>query len=226
MTDLALIEGAWDQAARENATFNILTDPNYKDDGWPVEEFFAHGRAEIDAAMMRLDTHSPNVGVGAKSALDFGCGVGRTTQALANYFMRVVGVDISEEMIRLARGYDPIDSFGRCSFLHNTRPNLKLFKARTFDLVYSMIVLQHMPQEMQHGYISEFFRVLKPGGMAMFHTPEGPDSGHPGWHLSMFGVPRETVEEWIAGSGGTLIDVEDLGMDSGWRNLRYTAVRA
>jgi hypothetical protein len=49
MTDLALIEASWDQAARENATFNILTDPNHKD-GWELAEFFAHGQAEIDRA--------------------------------------------------------------------------------------------------------------------------------------------------------------------------------
>jgi SAM-dependent methyltransferase len=221
MTDLALIEGAWDQAARENATFNILTDPNYKDDGWPVEEFFAHGRVEIEHAIGRLDA----LGVKWKPgrALDFGCGVGRLTEALANYFRRVDGVDVSTEMIRLARAQNGGHRGGVTYHVNGERLP---FRTRTFEFVYSMIVLQHMPSTMQYGYVSEFFRVLKPGGVAMFHTPEGPDSGHPGWHLSMFGVPRETVEEWIAGSGGTLIDVEDLGMDSGWRNLRYTAVRA
>jgi 2-polyprenyl-3-methyl-5-hydroxy-6-metoxy-1,4-benzoquinol methylase len=213
MSDLALIEAAWDQAARDNAMFNIITDPNHKD-GWPVEEFFAHGRAEIDAAMARLD----ELGVRPATcglALDFGCGVGRLSVALAAHFEYVTAVDIAGEMIARALPHDRVMYFQRDS--------LKDAGTDRFDFVYSMIVLQHMPQDMQHGYVREFFRVLKPGGVAMFHTPEGPDSGHPGWHLSMFGVTRETVGEWIAEAGGTLIDVEDLGVDSGWRNLRYTA---
>jgi ubiquinone/menaquinone biosynthesis C-methylase UbiE len=212
MTDLALIEASWDQAACENATFNILTDPNHKD-GW---EFFAHGQVEIDRAMERLDGL---VECRKGRALDFGCGIGRLTQALASHFKRANGVDVSEEMVSRARSHN--GSPGRVEY-HANGKRLP-FADGTFDLVYSMIVLQHMPQEMQNGYVSEFFRVLKPGGVAMFHTPEGPDSGHPGWHLSMFGVTRETVEEWIAEAGGTLIDIEDLGQDSGWRNLRYTA---
>jgi SAM-dependent methyltransferase len=217
MTDLALIEASWDQAATADAMFNIITDPAKAHGGWTPEEFFAHGQDEIDRAMERL---ADLVDIRLGRALDFGCGLGRLTQALTDWFGKVEGVDISSEMVLRARSYDPRL---RCSFHHNPDGDLSLFKARTFDFVYSMIVLQHMPQDMQHGYVREFFRVLKPGGVAMFHTPEGPDSGHPGWHLSMFGVTRETVGEWIAEGGGTLVDVEDLGVDSGWRNLRYAA---
>jgi SAM-dependent methyltransferase len=217
MSDLALIEAAWDQAARDDAMFNIITDPDCRDGGWNPVEFFAHGRAEIDRAIWHLDDLPVKYKTGR--ALDFGCGIGRTTQALAFIFDRVDGVDISDEMIRLALGHDT----GRCCFHHNACADLKLFRARTFDFVYTMVVLQHMPQDLQHGYVREFFRVLKRGGVVMFEVPEGPDSGHPGWHLSMFGVTRETVGEWIAEAGGTLVDVEDLGVDSGWRNLRYTA---
>jgi ubiquinone/menaquinone biosynthesis C-methylase UbiE len=200
-----------------DAMFNIITDPAKGTVAGPPRSSSLTGRTRStgpwNARRSRID-------IRLGRALDFGCGLGRLTQALTDWFGKVEGVDISSEMILRARSYDPRL---RCSFHHNPDGDLSLFKARTFDFVYSMIVLQHMPQDMQHGYVREFFRVLKPGGVAMFHTPEGPDSGHPGWHLSMFGVTRETVGEWIAESGGTLVDVEDLGVDSGWRNLRYTA---
>jgi 2-polyprenyl-3-methyl-5-hydroxy-6-metoxy-1,4-benzoquinol methylase len=209
MTALEEIRASWDQAARENAIGNILTIP-----GIDRDEFFRHGWREIEALREPLGP----LGIPLGRALDFGCGIGRLSVALARFFAHVDGVDISGEMIARAEPHPDVT--------YHRADDLAAFADASFDFVYSMIVLQHMPQEMQHGYISEFFRVLKPGGVAMFHTPEGPDSGHPGWHLSMFGVLRETVGEWIAGSGGTLIDVEDLGVDSGWRNLRYTAVRA
>jgi 2-polyprenyl-3-methyl-5-hydroxy-6-metoxy-1,4-benzoquinol methylase len=217
MTDLALIEASWDQAALADSMFNIITDPAKANGGWNAEEFFEHGCKEITGALRHLKHLGHRTGGGR--ALDFGCGIGRLTQALSERYERVDGVDISVEMVRQARSYGS----RRCRFHHNPVADLSLFDAGTFDLVYSMIALQHMPQDMQEGYVREFFRVLKPGGVAMFHTPEGPDSGHPGWALSMFGVTRETVEKWIAESGGTLVDVEDLGQDSGWRNLRYTA---
>jgi SAM-dependent methyltransferase len=213
---LAMIEASWDRAAVEDAMYNIITDPAKMNGGWTPDDFFAHGRAEIDAAMRRLDELGLAV---CDRALDFGCGVGRVTQALADWFDRADGVDVSAEMIDRARDYD-----GRIAFHHNPAPDLALFGSATFDLVYSMVVLQHMPQDLQHGYVKEFFRVLEPGGVAMFHVPEGPDTGHPGWALSMYGTPRATVEEWIEEAGGTLIDVEDLGVDASWRNLRYTAV--
>jgi ubiquinone/menaquinone biosynthesis C-methylase UbiE len=93
-----------------------------------------------------------------------------------------------------------------------------------FDLVYTMIVLQHMPQTFQREYVREFFRVLKPGGVAMFEMPDGPDYHHPNDWLSMYGVPRATVEEWIAEDGGRLVDVELIPEPSQWDCLRYTAV--
>jgi predicted TPR repeat methyltransferase len=35
-------------------------------------------------------------------AVDFGCGVGRLTQALGDHFERAIGIDVSPTMIRLA----------------------------------------------------------------------------------------------------------------------------
>jgi SAM-dependent methyltransferase len=214
MTGLAVIKESWDRAAVEDAMYNIITDPAKMNGGWTEQDFLAHGRAEITAAMQRLD--DLGLPVGSRLALDFGCGVGRLTVALAEHFDYVTGIDISTEMIARAIPNE------RVAYIQ--RDSLETAGTARFDLVYSMVVLQHMPQDLQHGYVREFFRVLKPGGVAMFHVPEGPDTGHPGWALSMYGVTRGTVEEWIEDAGGELVDVEDLGVDASWRNLRYTAV--
>lgn len=221
MTDLATIKAGWDQAAREDAMFNIITFADKKDGGWTAEEFFAHGQAEIDAAMVRLGSLGIDlVYTGAERALDFGCGVGRLTQALAEYFSRVDGVDISPEMIDLADVFND----RRCYYHVNETNDLALFEDDTFDLVYTMIVLQHMPRRYQREYVHEFFRVLRPGGVAMFEIPDGPDYRHPNEWLSMYGVPRATVEEWIEEDGGQLVDVELIPEPSQWACLRYTAV--
>jgi len=221
MHDLASIRDSWDAAARQDAMWNIITDPRYANGGWDDQEFFNHGQREIKEAMERLgglglrEYHEPR-------ALDFGCGIGRLTVALAFYHDEVDGVDISAEMIARKR-----EAIGRkCRYHHNTTDDLALFEDDTFDLVYSMIVLQHMPPELQQGYVREFFRVLKlEQGIAMFQVPEGPTTGHPGHHLSMYGVDRDTVEGWITDAGGHLVAVENLGQEADWTSYRYTATR-
>ena len=86
--------------------FNIITFADKKNGGWTAEEFFAHGEAEIDAAMKRLASLGLwHEGCPHGQALDFGCGIGRLTQALMTYYDWVYGVDISPEMIDRAEEY-------------------------------------------------------------------------------------------------------------------------
>jgi ubiquinone/menaquinone biosynthesis C-methylase UbiE len=46
-----------------------------------------------------------------KNALDFGCGTGRSTRFLQALGFNTIGVDISEEMIRLAQKFDPLGMY-------------------------------------------------------------------------------------------------------------------
>jgi len=72
-------------------------------------------------------------------------------------------------MIRLAKRYN---RYGRrCRYYVNERPDLLLFKDNAFDFIYSIFVLQHMPPECSLGYIREFIRVMKVGGLAVFQLP-------------------------------------------------------
>ncbi len=102
-------------------------------------------------------------------ALDFGCGVGRVTQALAPYFDKVDGVDIAPSMIRLANQHNHHGE--RCQYHENTSPDLVLFDANIFDFLYSRIVLMHLPPRLTKRHIAEFSRILRPGGVAVIHIP-------------------------------------------------------
>ena len=51
---------------------------------------------------------------------------------------------------------------------------LALFPNEHFDFLYSSITLQHMPPELIRGYLAEFVRVLRRGGVLMFQLPETP----------------------------------------------------
>lgn len=103
-------------------------------------------------------------------ALDFGCGAGRLTAALAAHFSVVTGVDISLPMLAQARTLHAGNE--RCRFVHNNSLTLSAFADESFDLVYSSLVLQHMPTELAGAYLAEFIRVLRPGGAIVLLVPE------------------------------------------------------
>jgi SAM-dependent methyltransferase len=161
----------WQKLGSDDPFWAVLTDSGKKGNRWDPEEFFRTGQSVVRSLMCRLNklgTEFPHV-----RALDFGCGVGRLTQALAEHFSEVIGVDISPAMIERARTL-PQRGNGRCEFQVNDRPDLRLFPDGRFDLVFSKIVLQHNEPQVTLAYIREFVRVTRPGGMIVFQLPSCP----------------------------------------------------
>ena len=135
---------------------------------WDLDEFFATGRAKVDDVLRMLADRGIAIEMGR--ALDFGCGVGRLTRALAEHFDSCDGVDLAASMIERARELN--EDGERVRFHHNDAPDLRLFGDGSFDFILSLIVLQHMEPELMRGYMREFVRVLRPGGVAFFNVPE------------------------------------------------------
>lgn len=138
-----------------------------EDPRWDLEAFFETGRGDIGALMTNAARLTP--ALQKHCALDFGCGIGRLTSALAEYFEEVVGVDIAESMIAAARTQHA--HLARCRFELNVRPDLRDLPSERFDFVLAWIVLQHMPPLLMRRYIAEFLRVLAPGGLLVFQLP-------------------------------------------------------
>lgn len=161
-------EQDWNELAELDPYWAILIEPNKRFGRWNSEEFFATGPPEADALMNRAaQLEHPKA---RQRALDFGCGLGRMTRALADHFEECVGVDISENMIKGARELNR-DVEG-VSFVVNRAADLRIFDCGSFDFIYSTIVLQHVPERRAiKAYIGEFCRVLSPGGLAVFQLP-------------------------------------------------------
>ena len=157
----------WERLARTDPLWAVLTAPGKEGGRWDVEEFLRTGEADVAADLAVVRERWPDAP--RRRALDFGCGVGRLTQALATEFDEVTGVDISDGMLAVASQLDRRG--GRVKYLHNTRSDLRAFPDGTFDLVYSLICLQHIPPPHGAAYVAEFMRVLAPGGVAVFQVP-------------------------------------------------------
>ena len=157
----------WDACGRLDPLWAILSRPGKTNNRWDKDEFFTTGVGELGDVLTYLES----IGVRPKRgrALEFGCGVGRITQALCEYFPHCTGIDIAPSMIELARRYN---RFGdKCEYVVNHTDDLRIFPDDRFDFVYSRLVLQHMLPEYAKKYIAEFFRVLAPGGIAVFQLP-------------------------------------------------------
>src|SRR4051812_12772328 len=96
--DLNDLRENWDALAEEDPLWAVLTDPDLRGRGWGPDEFLASGEREIETVIARIRA-LVEVRT-AMPALDFGCGAGRLTQALARRFVAAHGVDISEAMLR------------------------------------------------------------------------------------------------------------------------------
>jgi SAM-dependent methyltransferase len=167
--DLQLLKRNWEAFGRDDPLWAVLTEPSRKGGLWDPDEFLATGEQEIAELFAELDSFGIEVDQG--SALDFGCGAGRLTQALAGRFDRCDGVDIATSMIAAAERLNRRGE--RVRYHVNPSADLALFGGETFDFVLSYIVLQHMEPRYAKRYIAEFVRVLKVGAVTVFSLPTG-----------------------------------------------------
>lgn len=166
--DLQVLKENWEAFGEQDPLWAILTVPDRRGGRWDLDEFLQTGEDEIAGLVAELA--GLGVAVPTGRALDFGCGVGRLTQALAGHFQRCDGVDIAASMIAEARR---INRCGERVQYHVNADDLRLFESQSFDLVLSFYVLQHMEPRYAAHYLSEFVRVLKIGGIAFFQLPTG-----------------------------------------------------
>jgi SAM-dependent methyltransferase len=161
-------EQDWNDLAALDPFWAIMSDARHKHGGWDVDAFFATGELEVAELMAQAaDLGGPG---NFRTALDFGCGVGRTTRAFAKHFDHCTGLDVSLEMVKLARELN--SAVPGCDFVHSTETNLSRFDAESFDFIYCNIVLQHLSdRQVIRRYLSEFIRVLTAGGLLVFRLP-------------------------------------------------------
>jgi SAM-dependent methyltransferase len=200
---LEKLQDQWNALGKNDPLEAILSRDGMNGGPWDIEEFFATGVREIDAAM--ADIKDLGIAVSGRRALDFGCGIGRLTQALGRYFQEVDGVDIAPSMIALANRYNRLGE--KCHYLLNESDDLKLFPDGSFDLIYSVITLQHMQPLYSKKYIREFLRILAPGGVLIFQIPSEPILFHENGTLNLSGLILRILPKKL--------------LDATYRKIRY-----
>lgn len=232
---LKTLQKTWDNFGKKDPYFSVITDDKYKDENLSdkvIEEFYLCDNAKACTKYInqKLKEHA-KISLNHfrdKTALDFGCGVGRNIVHLAPQFKSVTGLDISqghldrakkvcEKMnitnVQFHKSYEEIESFGK------------------FDLAFTVITLQHTPPPLMKSYIKQLLNMLNPGGFAFIHLPVGRAKGYKyneekcisdqeilSWQMHL--LPQKVVQKIIDSCNCKLIEfdntVDHCGVD--WDN--------
>ena len=156
----------WDERARKNARYYVDT----AREDWTDEEFFESGERTVAEEIL---TDMINICQGkspdSMRVLEIGCGAGRVTRALARLFGEVHAVDVSGEMVKLARA--ALASYPKAFVYRNNGKDLSVVPDLKFDFAFSTIVFQHIPSRaVIENYVSEVHRLLRPGALFKFQV--------------------------------------------------------
>ncbi len=205
----------WNARAREDAGYYVAFGRRDQDDA----EFYATATEMVNSLESEL-RRVPKSQRGEWRALEIGCGPGRLMRPMSRHFMEIDGVDVSDEMIALARQ--------RLGDLPNARPHhtdgasLALWPAETFDFVYSYAVFQHIPsREVVLQYLRETHRVMKTGGLARLQfngLPQGAGLQYDTWAGARFSASE--LMEFARDHDFQVLAMEGVGTQYMWTSWR------
>ena len=156
----------WRELGQSQPYWGVLSHPDFlRENITPegIENFYLSGRQYIDQmvqTLTRLTGQAP-----AGPALDFGCGVGRLAEAMAEH-VPTTGLDISPGMLALAR-----ERGGKATYT-DTLPD------GPFGWINSFIVLQHIPPDRGLEILGDLLARLAPGGMVSIQLTIWRDARH------------------------------------------------
>jgi SAM-dependent methyltransferase len=135
-----------------------------EDLGYPVEELARVPEAAVESFAGVANPFSLGVLAPGEHVLDLGSGAGTDSLVAAQMVGpqgRVVGIDMTPEMLSKARGAAAEADLGHVEFVHGEVEELP-FDDETFDVVISNGVIDLIPNK--EAVFSGIFRVLRPGG--------------------------------------------------------------
>lgn len=148
------------QSSFENSWGNQLRAESYAKLEFPNTYYLAY--RDIPKI---ISTH-----VTGDSAVDFGCGTGRSTRFLKQLGFKVIGIDISDDMLSIASKTDPAGDYKLVS-----NGNYNHLGLNQYDLIQSIFTFDNIPGwENRVNILKGLSELLKPSGkiICLDSTPE------------------------------------------------------
>ena len=207
----------WNRRAREDANYYVAFGSRDQDE----EGFLATGQEVVGTIEWELKRLPKNANRRAWRALEIGCGPGRLMKPLSRHFGEIHGVDVSDEMISLAR--QRLRGIPHAHVHVGAGAGLPQFADDSFDIIYTYAVYQHIPsRDVVLEYMRETRRVLKPGGVfrGQFNgLPPHPDLNT--WIGVSFSA--DEIRAFTREQGLELLALESTGTQYMWTTWRKPA---
>jgi ubiquinone/menaquinone biosynthesis C-methylase UbiE len=151
---------AWRARANDDPWFAVASHAGKENHGWGREDFYALGASDWADFLAQWQGYADPRG----TCLEIGVGAGRITKHLSTHFDDVIGTDVSDTMLALARTAVP-----GAELLAVEGTELPL-DDDSVDAVFTAHVLQHFETSRDvTALLRESRRVLRPGGTIMAH---------------------------------------------------------
>jgi 2-polyprenyl-3-methyl-5-hydroxy-6-metoxy-1,4-benzoquinol methylase len=185
---LAGIAVEWRKFGVTEPHWSVLTGQEFLSsniDAKTIEDFYATGRNDVAmllASPARCGIDTSRFG----RVMDFGCGVGRLALVLAERCDHLIGIDISAGHLKLAKQRAATLSITNVDFVNISHLN-DLDEFAGFNLITSLIVLQHNPAPVQIEILRKLLAALDVGGIAVLQIP-----------TYLVGQPKFSVKDYLA----------------------------
>jgi 2-polyprenyl-3-methyl-5-hydroxy-6-metoxy-1,4-benzoquinol methylase len=165
------VQATWHALGQEQPHWSVVTAEEFRPDriGASLEHFYATGETNVATLARILERNGLDM-ARLPRCMDFGCGVGRLSAALARRFSEVHAVDVSESHLAVARTELARRGASNVSF-HSLRSIDSAAQLPLVDLVYSIIVLQHNPPPVMKALLGHLLDRLDRGGVAVIQMP-------------------------------------------------------
>jgi len=130
------------------------------DAGW----FLESGRATAETIRAAASRHGVDLDKIAR-LLDFGCGCGRVTRHWRTLGAVLHGSDYNPDLVDWCRL-----NLAFATFTTNRLTPPLPFSSESFDVAHAVSVLTHLPEDLQHAWLAELRRVLRPRGLLIVTT--------------------------------------------------------
>lgn len=205
----------WNSRAREDAGYYVAFGRRDQDDA----EFYSTATEMVSSFETEL-RRVPIAERGDWRALEIGCGPGRLMRPMSRHFIEIDGVDVSDEMIALAKRR--LSDLPNAHAHHTDGASLSLFEDETFSFVYSYAVFQHIPaREVVISYLRETHRVMKTGGLARLQfngLPQGAGISYDTWAGARFSSGE--ILEFAREHDFQVLALEGVGTQYMWTSWR------
>jgi len=164
----------WKKWGKQDPYYGVLSEEKYRTRRMrekDLEGFFKTGESFVQDTEKKISKLF-GLSLTGCSILDFGCGVGRLAIPFARFSAnQVVGLDVSPEVIDIARSHIPSMEVKNLDFMVFDGQNLP--ELPQFDFINSYIVFQHIETSLGYTLLHQLLGKLKPGGIIQVHITYG-----------------------------------------------------